>query len=269
MPDPIIVVANINGQPARALLDRGCLADLISANLVRQLVIEPEELAKQIQGSRAKTSTGCRAELQYQTVKAIQYFDIVNLLHYDLILDTPFFYQHKVNIGFNPTTVLIGSDRPLPIVGSDIRALESRAAEVYSDQLEKARQLLRDCAKPIASTDASDTPLPPLREINHQIPLKDTSATIPWRSSRCPEALRGLWAQKRDAYLKTGRWRMSNARNTSPMLLLTKPGSGVRGIPPRLKCVVDLRERNKNTQRITSPLPDMEGILRGAQIHMR
>lgn len=37
---------------------------------------------------------------------------------------------------------------------------------------------------------------------------------------------------------------MTSARNTSPMLLLTK------------------RERNANTVKMTSPLPDMEGILR-------
>ena len=46
------------------------------------------------------------------------------------------------------------------------------------------------------------------------------------------------------------------------MLLLTKPGTGIRGIAPRLRCVVDLRERNANTEKLTSPLPDMEGILR-------
>lgn len=46
------------------------------------------------------------------------------------------------------------------------------------------------------------------------------------------------------------------------MLLLTKPGTGIRDIPPRLHCVFDLRERNDNTIKVTLPLPDMEGILR-------
>ena len=32
--------------------------------------------------------------------------------------------------------------------------------------------------------------------------------------------------------------------------------------PQRLRVVVDLRERNKNTHKLTSPLPDMEGMLR-------
>ena len=55
---------------------------------------------------------------------------------------------------------------------------------------------------------------------------------------------------------------MTHARNTSPMLLLTKPGTGTKEIPPRLRTVTDLRERNANTEKLTSPLPDMEGILR-------
>jgi hypothetical protein len=41
------------------------------------------------------------------------------------------------------------------------------------------------------------------------------------------------------------------------MLLIPKPKSS----PPRLRVVVDLRARNANTSKMTSPLPDMEGIL--------
>lgn len=51
------------------------------------------------------------------------------------------------------------------------------------------------------------------------------------------------------------------------MLLLKKPGTGVNGVPPRLRTVCDLRERNANTHKVTSPLPDMEGILRRASRH--
>jgi hypothetical protein len=42
------------------------------------------------------------------------------------------------------------------------------------------------------------------------------------------------------------------------MLLIPKPKSN----PPRLRVVVDLRARNANTRKMTSPLPDMEAILR-------
>jgi hypothetical protein len=44
------------------------------------------------------------------------------------------------------------------------------------------------------------------------------------------------------------------------MLLIPKTGTN----PPELRTVVDLRERNKNTRKLTSPLPDMEGMLRCA-----
>jgi hypothetical protein len=42
------------------------------------------------------------------------------------------------------------------------------------------------------------------------------------------------------------------------MLLIPKPGTN----PPQLRTVVDLRKKNKNTHKMTSPLPDMDGMLR-------
>jgi Reverse transcriptase (RNA-dependent DNA polymerase) len=71
---------------------------------------------------------------------------------------------------------------------------------------------------------------------------------------------REQWAKKRDAYLKLGCWKITSAGNTVPMLLIPKP----RTSPIQLRTVVDLRERNKNMHRLTSPLPDMEGMLRKA-----
>ncbi|PSR74038.1 hypothetical protein PHLCEN_2v10177, partial [Hermanssonia centrifuga] len=267
IPESVIVVVQINGQPARALLDSGSMADFISTKLVHQLNIQAFELQKQlpvhlaVQGSRAKISSGCKAELAYQTINSARYFDVANLLNYDLVLGTLFLFQHRVSLGFNPISVVIGSSAPLPLQGKQVRVLESRAADLLHNKLERVRETLRDYAQPIASNDASETPLPPLRVINHRILLKDPQKVYHWRPSKCPEALRPLWTKKRDAYLKSGRWKMSSARNTCPMLLLTKPGTGIRDIAPRLRTVFDLRERNDNTVKVTSPLPDMEGIL--------
>jgi len=53
---------------------------------------------------------------------------------------------------------------------------------------------------------------------------------------------------------------MTSSGNTIPMLLIPKP----RTNPPLLRTVFDLRERNKNTRRLTSLLPDMDGMLRRA-----
>ncbi|KAG6912349.1 hypothetical protein DXG01_015249, partial [Tephrocybe rancida] len=62
----------------------------------------------------------------------------------------------------------------------------------------------------------------------------------PWRPSKCPEALRPQWDEKRAAYVKTGRWEITANGNAVPMMFLKKP------------------------VKKSSPLPDIDGILRRA-----
>jgi hypothetical protein len=49
------------------------------------------------------------------------------------------------------------------------------------------------------------------------------------------------------------------------MMILTKL-SKVGG-PPKIRTVFDLRERNKNTKKMSSPLPDVDGVLRRVTAH--
>jgi hypothetical protein len=53
-----------------------------------------------------------------------------------------------------------------------------------------------------------------------------------------------------------GRWKITSIGNTVPMLFIKKPGSD------KLQTVIDLREWNKNTHKMSAPLPDIDGILR-------
>jgi hypothetical protein len=76
----------------------------------------------------------------------------------------------------------------------------------------------------------------------------------------CPEIFREQWAAKRNVYLKSGRWKITSARNTVPMLLIPKPHKPKYA--QELRTVVNLRERNRNTVKMTSPLPDIDGVLR-------
>ncbi|OCH86074.1 hypothetical protein OBBRIDRAFT_738693 [Obba rivulosa] len=183
VPEPVVVVVRVNDQPARTLLDTGSLSDFMSAKLAHQLGIKPFELEKPlpvhlaVQGSRAKINLGCNAGIEYQTIRETRYFDIINLLNYDLILGTPFLFQHQVFIGFNPAKVVVGSSEAQPLKGQSIRVLESRAADLFGDRLEEARRYLHEYAAPICK-EAQDSPLPPLREINHTIPLKDARVSV-------------------------------------------------------------------------------------------
>jgi RNase H-like domain found in reverse transcriptase/Reverse transcriptase (RNA-dependent DNA polymerase)/Integrase zinc binding domain/Retroviral aspartyl protease/Zinc knuckle len=263
LPRPVVVKVEINNHPVRALLDSGSLGDFISSTLVDQLSITREKLDSPlslhlaVQGSRSKVNARATVNLKYQGINETRTLDVINLNNYDLILGTPWMYQHKICLGFNPARVVVGSDEALPMkAGLDTKLLVSMLTP-EEQRIESVREELRQYAEPLCR-EMAETSLPPLRAINHTIPLIDESKTYSWRPSRCPEALRAEWAEKRDAYLKSGRWKIAPVGNTVPMLLIPKPGTN----PPQLRTVVDLRERNKNTHKMTSPLPDMDGMLR-------
>lgn len=268
-PKAIIVVVYLDGKPCRALLDSGSLADFVSTNIVVQLKLKYETLANPfplqlaVSGSRSKVNARVKTEFKYQRIKEARTFDIINLDSYDMILGTPFLFQHKVQIGLNPFLVMIGSDSSVPIEGPQTALLESRVSRISDNALENARDDLRTYALDICK-DASETPLPPLRAINHVIPLNDEHKVYSWRPSKCPEALKPLWRAKRDDYLASGRWEYRSGRNAVPMMMLYKPSKDGE---VRLRTVCDTRERNKNSRRLSSPLPDIEAILRNITSH--
>jgi hypothetical protein len=263
LPKPIVVKIEINDHPVRALLDSGSLGDFISSTLVDQLSVTRETLASPlslhlaVQGSRSKVNSRATVRLKYQEIDESRTFDVINLNNYDVILGTPWMYQHKICLGFNPARIVIGSENAIPLKASPDMKLMVSMLDPGDRLVEAAREELRRYAAPLCK-EVSETDLPPFRAINHTIPLIDVSKTYSWRPSRCPEAFRAQWAEKRDAYLKSGRWKITPAGNTVPMMLIPKPGTN----PPAMRVVVDLRERNKNTHKSTSPLPDMEGMLR-------
>jgi hypothetical protein len=117
--------------------------------------------------------------------------------------------QHQVCIGFNPARVVIGSDSALPMKpGMDTKLMA--AGMTPEDKIVDARNELSQYAEPLCK-EMHETSFPPLRDINHTMPLIDETKTYSWRPSRCPEAFREQWAEKRDTYLKTGRWEITSA----------------------------------------------------------
>ena len=266
LPKPIVINFTVDGRPARALVDSGSLGDFMSATLVDQLKLKrmnfekPLGLQLAVQGSRSKINSFVNMSYSYQEIEDSRRFDVANLNDYDVILGTPWIWQHKVCVGLNPPRILIGSNDPMPIIaGLDTKHLLGAAALSIDNDLSNVRQKLINYAEAICR-DVEDTELPPFPAINHSIPLIDEGKIYPWRPSRCPEVFRSQWNEKRDAYIISGRWRITTARNTCPMLLIPKPHKPKNA--PELRTVFDLRECNKNTVKMTSPLPDIEGVLR-------
>jgi hypothetical protein len=211
-----------------------------------------------VQGSHSHVNFGAVAPFEYQGICEEQYFDVINLSNYNLILGTPFLFQHKVTFGVNPPRIVVGSAPLLEMRGDGVTTLASCSMSLYEDNLEKIQEELRQYARPLCKK-ASETALPPLCAINHQIPLIDESKIYPWHPSRCPEAMHGQWTDKCDSYIKSGRWQVISSGNTISMLLIWKPRT--EGEAPHLHTVVNLHARNANIHKLLSPLPEIDGIL--------
>ncbi|OAX32231.1 hypothetical protein K503DRAFT_794800 [Rhizopogon vinicolor AM-OR11-026] len=211
VPVSIIIDVKVNGQTLRALLDTGSMDDFISTTAVDQLKLQTEVLAKPlplqlaVHGSRSKINCCVSVDFDYQDIRCKRRLDVANLDNYDMILGTPFIYQHKVMIGMNPSRVAVGSPEPVPIEGDVVVVVSAAATDLLQDQLEQLRDELKAEAADLC-TDTAKTDLPPLRAVNHTIPLIDEDETYSWRPSKCPEAMKPLWTAKKQSYLKTGRW---------------------------------------------------------------
>ena len=264
VPKAMIVECSINNKQMRALVDSGSLSDFISTVAVDQLKLNASHLAKPIacqmaaSGSRTMITSSVEATFKYQGIEERRRFDVINLENHDIILGTPFLWQHKVLIGFNPSKISIGADVAQHLEGEGIARISSMTADIANANLEGLRQMLQAEAKDLCIA-AEDTPLPPMRAINHKIPIIDADKKYTFRPSRCPEVMKSQWMQKRDKYLKSGRWERRVGSNAIPMLLIhKKPGPDGK---PRLRTVFDARERNLNTRKMASPLPDQQDIL--------
>ena len=121
----------------------GSLADFMSLNLAEQLKVKwiwlekPLPIQLTVQGSRSKVNFGASVRFQYQGTDYQRYFDVINLQNYDIILGTPFLYQHQVLVGLNSTRLIIRSKEPIEMKGSQVSVLESRTTEVYEENLDK------------------------------------------------------------------------------------------------------------------------------------
>ena len=98
--------------------------------------------------------------------------------------------------------------------------------------------------------------LPPLREINHRIPLIDESKVYHHRQPKCPDAFKPALMDKIDHYMKAGWWVPITASRATPMLCIPKSVKN----PNELRTVFNLREQNANTHKDLTPMPDQDAI---------
>jgi Retroviral aspartyl protease len=134
--------------------------------LVDQLKIKKTELNKPVtlnlavQGSHSKVKSTVTIEISYSEIRENRTFDVININSYDLILGTPWLYQHKVKMGFNFIMVEISSVVALPMKKlTSTKLLASSIMPTLSD-LEVARDELHQASDHLCK-DVNETNLPP------------------------------------------------------------------------------------------------------------
>ncbi|OJT01588.1 Transposon Ty3-G Gag-Pol polyprotein [Trametes pubescens] len=95
--------------------------------------------------------------------------------------------------------------------------------------------------------------LPPMREINHRIPIIDEDKQYNYHHPRCPDAARPELLEKWNRYVEAGWWEMKPTSQAAPLLCVLKKNG-------KLRTVIDARQQNDNTYKDMTPFPDQDNI---------
>ncbi|KAF8232418.1 hypothetical protein L208DRAFT_1036650, partial [Tricholoma matsutake] len=247
----------IHGLKANVLLDSGCTADsvspefTVSANIKVHKLIEPMPLQLGMVRSQSKINFGLFAEFKLRTMKADHYFDVINLDRYDAIMGTVFMRKYGIILDFERDQQLTDLNEALFTICEELA--ESAKAQGPLDKKdipqlwEEWLEICKDILKGVPKQP------PPMREINHQIPLVDEKKRYNYHLPKCPDSMRQPLTDKIERYCQAGWWRPAHMEQAALMLVVPKKNGDIR-------TVVNVKKRNDNTVKNVMPFPDQDLI---------
>ncbi|KAF8232171.1 hypothetical protein L208DRAFT_1273491, partial [Tricholoma matsutake] len=207
------------------LLDSGCTSDSISpefamsANLKAHELEEPVPLQLGTVGSRSKINFGLFTNFEIGEIKNTHYFDVVNIDRYDAILGTVFMRKHGIVLDRSTYQVDDLND-VLFAICEDLADKAKSKGPLSKKDLPCLREEWRQSCQDVLN--GVPDKLPPLREINHQIPLVDEKKKYNYYLPKCPDSMRKPLAEKISKYCKAGWWRPAHVEQAAPMLVVPK-----------------------------------------------
>ena len=163
---------------AQALIDPGSTVDLIASRFcyTNKLTVQPLAEAIHIRlalhGSRGKLQSAVEANILSEQIQCRHQFKVAALSSHDLLLGLPFLTEHGAVIDVTNRTVRF--DQP---------AVESVA---HIQQAPEYNEIIFEEFGDVF-VDTIPKQLPPLRKINHRIPLVKDNVDLNPRAVRFPE----------------------------------------------------------------------------------
>jgi hypothetical protein len=117
------------------------------------------------------------------------------------------------------------------------------------------KQLLHECwfMKYADIMNGVPPELPPLREINHRIPIIDEGKRYYYHLPCCPDAIKPQLMEKLRQYSDAGWWTPKAVSQAASLICIPKKMG-------KLRTVVDCCQQNNNTIKDVTPLPDQDQI---------
>ncbi|KZT43950.1 hypothetical protein SISSUDRAFT_977532, partial [Sistotremastrum suecicum HHB10207 ss-3] len=219
---------SVNGIKAHALFDTGCESTMMSQQFADVNKIDLQEysnpmpLQLAVKGSRSVVYYGSQAQVLHGPIDRKIQFDIINLDTYDVVFGVPSLLDIKANLNFetdSPIITIGGSPihralPPPPKVLKKIRAI-ARHSMTPEEVEQKTSEWIAEYPDVFGPVPLK---LPPLREINHQIPLIDENKRYHYHLPRCPDVLKIELYEKIKKYTMANWWVPKQAGQAAPML---------------------------------------------------
>ncbi|KIK16507.1 hypothetical protein PISMIDRAFT_113200, partial [Pisolithus microcarpus 441] len=197
----VIVKAQVNGCEALTMIDTGSMTNFVSPAFATVAKLPTFTLASQLTlqlgcvGSHSKITHGSQMKLRLGAFMCDAYFDVANIDRYDCILGIPFLRSHGVRLKFDTNTIEVGGISVPAHTELDL----SSSPQKYSD--EDIPRLREGLYKKYEHRMKGVVPkMPPLREVNHRIPLIDEGMRYTYHLPHCPDSLKPQLAEKIQLY---------------------------------------------------------------------
>ncbi|KAF8231908.1 hypothetical protein L208DRAFT_1225167, partial [Tricholoma matsutake] len=209
------------------LLDSGCMSDSISPEFAMSVNLKAHELEEPVPlqlgtiGSRLKINFRLFTDFEIGEIKNNHYFDVVNIDRYDAILGTIFMRKHGIVLDFEHDEVYVNDLNDILFaickeLGNKVKCKGPLSKKDLPRLREEWKQSCQDILNGVPDK------LPPLRDVNHHIPLVDEKKKYNYYLPKCPDSMRKPLTETIARYCKAGWWCPAHVEQAALMLVVPK-----------------------------------------------